>query len=121
MLSVIWFLGFGLFLWHTAVNDAVAPYTLNLDTCYRILNIDNDALQFISDPSERDKKQAANWQKYKNCQSQAREDWERGRPDDRLQAAVVVGVDLVTIGFGWLVAWLGVVIVGWIRRGFASA
>ena len=33
VLSVIWFLGFGVFLWETSLNDLVRPYAYQLKQC----------------------------------------------------------------------------------------
>jgi hypothetical protein len=42
VLSVMWFLGFGVFLWHQFVEDAVAPYTVALKTCSAIEESSNE-------------------------------------------------------------------------------
>ena len=39
IVSVIWFLGFGVFLWNQYVEDAVAPYARDLKTCSAIEKI----------------------------------------------------------------------------------
>jgi hypothetical protein len=36
VLSVIWFFGFGLFLWHELVESEVAPYVVALKACSQI-------------------------------------------------------------------------------------
>ena len=81
---------------------------------------DNDNLQYLRSVEERNTKQAANFAKYEKCQADTQINWERTRPADRLLAAMVLGIDLVTIGIGWLLVWLVVLIVRWIRHGFAS-
>jgi len=47
ILSVIWFLGFGLFLWQRTVEDIVQPYSDTLKACGEILDIDNEALRYL--------------------------------------------------------------------------
>lgn len=120
VLSVIWFLSFGLFLWSTFVNDVVRPVGEARNVCGLILDGDNDNLQYLRSVEERNTKQAANFAKYEKCQADAQINWERTRPADRLLAAMVLGIDLVTIGIGWLLVWLVVLIVRWIWHGFAS-
>jgi hypothetical protein len=119
VLSVIWFAGFGLYLWHVFVNDAVAPYAADLKICGFILDSDNSALQYFR-VEGRGKQQDANFAKYQKCNADAKAKWERTRPDDRLLAPVVVGVDLASIGIGWLLVWFVVLIARWVGRGFAS-
>jgi len=121
ILSVIWFLGFGLFLWQRTVEDIVQPYSDTLKTCGEILDIDNEALQYLRTVEEIDRRQSANFAKYKKCQTDAEVTWNNTLPSNWLTLAVVVGVDLVTIALGWLVVWIGIVIVRWVQRGFASA
>jgi hypothetical protein len=84
------------------------------------LDYDNDALQYLRTAEERNNKQSANFAKYKECQTDAGITWKSTRPGNGLILAVLVGVDLATIALGWLVVWLGVTIVRWVQRGFAS-
>ena len=121
ILSVIWFLGFGLFLWQRTVEDIVQPYSDTLKACGEILDIDNEALRYLRTVEERDRRQSANFAKYKKCQTDTEVAWNNTLPRNWLTLAVVVGVDLVTIALGWLVVWIGVVIVRWVQVGFATA
>lgn len=114
VLSVIWFFGFGLFLWHELVESEVAPYVVALKACSQIeYSGDTD------DPDVRMKR----FDRAEKCRSNAKLEWEereRERWSTSLALAMVIGVDLVTIALGWLIAW-GLLSVGrWVHRGFAA-
>jgi len=71
VLSVIWFIGFAGYIWIYSVRDASDFHRWQLDVCNSILNMDNEALQYIGKQEDRDKKQTASWTKYEKCQSEA--------------------------------------------------
>jgi hypothetical protein len=53
------------------MRDASDFHRWQLDVCNLILNIDNEALQYIGKQEDWDKKQTANWTKYEKCHSEA--------------------------------------------------
>ena len=120
ILSVIWFVGFGGFLWTKSVDEIIAPYRYELESCHRVLDMDNDRLQYITDPDQRDKKLNDNFAKLHKCEADAKQQWESTRPDDRQVVAGVVAVDIVSIILGWLIVWGCVALVRWVRRGFVA-
>jgi hypothetical protein len=69
--SVIWFVGFAGYIWIFSTRDASDFYGSQLGMCYTILNVDNEALQYIGIQEDRDKRQADNWTKYEKCRSDA--------------------------------------------------
>jgi hypothetical protein len=121
VLSVIWFLGFGVFLWETSLNDLVRPYAYQLKQCGYL--IDSSALPDYLTPEMQDKLNKGNWDRYHECEDRAKirfEEQLRNNPDS-LRLVGVLGVDLITIGLGWMFVWGCVAVVRWIRRGFADA
>jgi hypothetical protein len=122
ILSVIWFLGFGVLLWHQFVEDAVAPYTLALKTCSAIEESSNEFWrQNARDADELGEKLSDNLRKWEKCLSDAKLQWESTeRPSNGMQLAAVLGVDLITIALGWLIVWGCVAVVRWVHRGFVT-
>ncbi len=90
-----------------------------LEGCYSILNAENESLQYIPKPEDRDKRQSANWAKYQKCQTAAGDFFTRQFDEQKAAIPLLVGIDLATILVGWLLAWFVVVIVRWIGRGLA--
>jgi hypothetical protein len=120
VLSVFWFLGFGIFLWHQLVEDAVRPYTAALQRCSLIEDNEMNGLQYITDPDKRDKRLYAILDNEHRCKEDAALQWKSTQPSDGLLAVVMLATNLVTIALGWLIVWGCVAVVRWIRRGLVS-
>lgn len=121
VLSVIWFVGFGGFLWIASVNHNAGLYGLRLRMCDAILDADNEALQHITKQGDRALKAFDNSMTREKCGSDAEkvfldrdEQLYRGIP-------ILLGVDFATVIVGWLIVWVVISIFRWISRGFASA
>ena len=71
VLSVVWFIGFGLFLWSNEVGRISDFHSFQLKHCYTLLNIANEALERLEKNAEWDRRWGANWAKYKTCQEEA--------------------------------------------------
>ena len=118
-LSVIWFLGFGLFLWHKIRDQIPEPCAQQLQLCGVLLDSWNQILKYVR-PTDEYIVQAANIEKYRKCLDDARVRFERELsklPAPRTQAAMVLGVDSLIICVGWLIVWGFVAVARWIRRG----
>jgi hypothetical protein len=119
--SVIWFFGFGVFLWNQFVEDAVAPYAQDLTICSAIEQYNDEFGQANArDSEELSEKLQVNQDQYEKCASKARLQWESERPSDSVLAIVVLVIDLVTIALGWLIVSGCVALVSWVRRRFAA-
>jgi len=117
----MWFIGFGLFLWSSEVGGHGDFFKLQLETCSYGLNIRNEGLQYAKTPEERDKKDAENWAKYDKCRKEASDFYGQRTADlFKLGLPILLAIDLGSIGLGWLVVWLVVLIVRWVRRGFVQ-
>jgi hypothetical protein len=120
VLSVIWFIGFGDYIWVSEVGRIGEFYRWQLETCGKILSNANDGLQYIAKQEEREKRQSENRAKYKECQDSASSFHGSSNADLRKGIPLLLAVDLGTVAFGWLVVWLVTLVVRWVQRGFAS-
>jgi hypothetical protein len=92
VLSVIWFLGLGVFLWVETVQK------LDADNCFHLY--EKDTVKCIANATLLR--------------------WSSNHPINNLTTGLaILGIDLATIGLGWLIVWGCVSVVRWIRRGFA--
>jgi hypothetical protein len=106
IVSVIWFLGFGVLLWNQFVEDTVAPYALDLKICSAIEQHRDEFWQAKARNSEElSEKLQANQDEYEKCASKAKLQWESERPSDSVLAIAVLVIDSVTIALGWLIVW----------------
>jgi hypothetical protein len=121
IVSVIWFLGFGVLLWNQFVEDTVAPYALDLKICSAIEQHRDEFWQAKARNSEElSEKLQANQDEYEKCASKAKLQWESERPSDSVLAIAVLVIDSVTIALGWLIVWGSVALGRWVYRGFAA-
>jgi len=121
IVSVIWFFGFGVFLWNKFVEDAVAPYAQDLQICSAIEQYSDDFWQANARNSEElSEKLQASQDQYEKCASKAKLQWESERPSDSVLAVAVLVIDLVTIALGWLSVWGCIAVGRWVHRGFAA-
>ena len=97
IVSVIWFFGFGVFLWNKFVEDAVAPYAQDLQICSAIEQYSDDFWQANARNSEElSEKLQASQDQYEKWASKAKLQWESERPSDSVLAVAVLVIDLVT-------------------------
>jgi hypothetical protein len=121
VVSVVWFVGFGGYLWHDSVTQSNDSFTRFLRICDAALDMETDALKNIQDPTKRDRKFDQNMKEERDCKAQATTSFERILDEQYSGIPILLGIDLATVAMGWLLV-LGVVgIVRWIRRGFAAA
>ena len=101
IVSVIWFFGFGVFLWNQFIEDAVAPYAQDLKICSAIEQYSDEFWQANARNLEQlSEKLKANQDEYEKCASKAKLQWESERPSDSMLAIAVLVIDLVTIALG---------------------
>ena len=81
IVSVIWFFGFGVFLWNKFVEDAVATYAQDLQICWASEQYSDDFWQANARNSEDlSEKLQANQDQHEKCASKAKLQWESERP-----------------------------------------
>lgn len=119
VLSTIWFLGFGMFLWSNEVQRIGDVYSWQYKMCYAGENIRNESLQYAKDDQEREKRRSENDAETKECKAQAlafhHSQWDKTRN----AVWILFAVDSASVLLGWLVVWFIVLVVRWIQRGFA--
>ena len=121
VLSVIWFITFGPYLWSLEFGRQNDFYRSKLEMCDRILRVDTDAVEYIYKPDEREKRRLANWKKHEDCRDKASAFFSAGFDELRQKGILIVlAVDVATILVGWLVVWGLVFTVRRIGRGFAQ-
>ena len=99
IVSVIWFFGFGVFLWNKFVEDAVAPYAQDLQICSAIEQYSDDFWQANARNSEElSEKLQASQDQYEKCASKAKLRWESERPSDSVLAVAVLDYRLCPSG-----------------------
>jgi hypothetical protein len=103
VLSILWFVGFGFFIWSRTTSDAADFYGHQLRFCYAILDTDK------------------NWPNYERCKDDAAKLFSFTFDQNVKGIPILIGVDLASVAIGWLLVWCVVAIVRWIRRGFASS
>ena len=110
VLSVIWFLGFGAFLF-VQPSDGAKAYARTYCDAHRMIDRYRD-----NNPHEWTAADIA------ECVSAAILKYDGERPRDLLNvAAGVLAADLLMIGLGWLIAWGCIAVGRWIHRGFTAA
>jgi hypothetical protein len=119
VISLVWFLGFGVWLWTATAEEQARPYKEGLKHCGRMLDIANDGLQYLPVGPARDKQQSDNFADYLKCREDESVRWTSNRSEMKTQIAVVLGADIASIALAWLVVWLITVLVRWVARGFA--
>jgi hypothetical protein len=112
VVSVVWFIGFGGYVWSDSTRRNGDFYSSQLGMCKLILDTDNESR--LRTPDE-------NWAKYEKCRADAEKLFFFEADQLYKGIPIILGVDLATIAIGWALVWFVVFVVRWIRRGFASA
>ena len=117
VLSVIWFFGFGLYLWG---SDSPADKMLRRDllNCNFLEEGQMDALQYISDPDKRDRRRQFILHEERACDDKVEREYLARAPSPSMQVTEVVVANLASIALGWLIVCGCVAVVRRIRRGF---
>src|SRR5437016_6346166 len=105
VLSVLWFIGFGGWIRISGVQHISDFYSWQLKMCYAILGTDNESLQYIKNPDDREKRQAENSAKHKRCEEQASAFFMQQADQNYNGIPILLGIDLATVALGWLVVW----------------
>jgi hypothetical protein len=121
VVSVIWFIAFGGYVWSDSTRHNVDFYEFQLRMCNAIWEVANESLQSARTPEERDKRSSENRAKYEKCNADAKTLFFSQADQLYRSIPILLGVDLATIAVGWALVWFVVFIARWIRRGFASA
>jgi hypothetical protein len=99
ILSVIWFVGFGLYAWTDSTTQSSNFYKASLSVCYG-----------LSKPADGDR-----------CKNEATALFKQEADKRWEQFPLFLAFDLATVAVGWLLVWAVVALVRWVGRGFSSA
>jgi hypothetical protein len=123
VLSIIWFVGFGFFLWRSTLEGHLELLRNGLHTCGVIYEMQTDTTHSVTNDDERNRRYAANDAKWKQCQDGAEASYRRGVQDLRTGTfwGVLIAFDAGTLLIAWFVVWIVVLVVRWIGRGFTTA
>lgn len=131
ILSVVWFIGFAGYIWSWDRQETASFYAMQLSLCSAAHRMVAQSLEGrFSDPAwgdKRDREEAANDARYEKCQAEARNFYSSQIGENAgwarwaLGLALLFGVDLLTIVFGWLIAWFFILMVRWVQRGFSAS
>ena len=114
VLSIIWFLGFGVYLFAQPSFEAEL-HKWSLHACTTIYqSAEEDSRKFGTIERRMPEIEAAR----KECIEKATLTYERIRPSDYARLTEIIVVNLVSIALAWLVVGGCVSVVRWIRRGF---
>ncbi len=119
VLSLIWFVIFGGYVWQESAKHSGDFYKSSLLTCGEILDTKQESLRYIEKQEDRNEKEAANVAEYEKCRGDAEKLFYREVDANYASIPIYLAIDFGIVVFGWLVAWLVVAISKWIRRGFA--
>jgi hypothetical protein len=116
VLSVLAFVGIGIYAWAFEARHRDRFYSTQLSMCYNTLRTQNDALQGLGTQEDRAKREAENQAEYEQCKNEAdatlRESFKVSLERMPIFLAKVLGI----IVFAWLIEWFIVEIARWIRQ-----
>ena len=89
--------------------------------CGTWLRLGAEGIPQINDLDLQSKRNKENNAQYDRCMSQASLDYERTNPPSvSTRLLIVIAMDLVLMGFGWLIVWGCAALGRWVYRGFAA-
>ena len=116
VLSVLSFIGLGVYAWVFEARQRDRFYGTQLSMCYNTLRTQNDALQGLGTQEDRIEREAANQLEYEQCMNEAnatlRESFNASLERMPIFLAKVLGIIVVA----WLIELFIVEIARWIRR-----
>jgi hypothetical protein len=117
VLSVIWFVGFGGWLWLSSTGAYMDIHQWQLQDCHNLYRKEREQLQGF-DP-QFDQKAAKINSESKACQEEAAAHFERQM--DKLfysQGGLIFAVDAGVLALVWSLAWIVVAVGRWVAAGF---
>ena len=116
VLSVLAFVGIGIYAWVFEERHRDRFYSTQLSMCYNTLRTQNDALQGVGTQEDRAQRETANQAEYEQCMNEAdatlRESFNASFERMPIFLAKVLGIIVVA----WLIELFIVEIARWIRR-----
>jgi hypothetical protein len=120
VLSVVWFIWFGFWLWTVAVDDANRSFEFHYSLCNSLLEMANQELRIAQTQEERYEVSVAGSAAYKNCEVEAMTSFRKQVDANYKGIPLLLGVDLASVVLGWLIVPPVVGVARLIAKGFAS-
>lgn len=117
VVSIAWFLGFGGFLWISAVNQASSFYEFQFGVCLQV----HDGAAASLRPTDNDYREKYEQieSQYKRCKDKATNFFMKQADNNRAGIPILLAIDFGSVVVGWLIVWGMVGILRWVKRGFA--
>jgi len=121
VLSVLAFVGLGIYAWIFEARHRDRFYSTQLSMCDGTLRTQNEALQGIGTQEDRAKREAANQSEYEECKNEADATLHKLSNASLHRMPIFLAKVLGLIVFAWLIEWFVVEILRWIRRSSQSS
>ena len=102
VVSAIAFVGFAVAAWIFDVREKNDFYGYQLGMCYRILNLDNDAMQYIEKQDQREKQRSTNTDRYEQCKVVASNFHTAQFNASKSGIPILLAIEFFVILLGWL-------------------
>jgi hypothetical protein len=116
ILSVLWFVGFGVFMFEHEMSRHGDFHMWQLGNCYKIAEMRREPLQ-PNDPAYASR-DAQIERDLKDCRDRASAFFTKQVGDFWSNLWILPLVDLASIALAWLFVWIVVSLVRWVSRGF---
>jgi len=117
IISIVWFLGWGAFLWIDAVNQNANLFKVQFGIC---MQVHDDAIGLLR-PAEKNYRERSEQieSDFKRCKDKAENLFIKQAANNRADIPILLAVDFGSVVIGWLIVWGMVGMARWVRRGFA--
>jgi hypothetical protein len=116
VVSVLWLVGFGVWLWISSVGERPEWYALQLQRCYSSSEIKREKLQ----PERYDSQLADVSREYQSCIVQAKTIFDGQMDELRSHVRKIMALNAGVLAAIWLLVFLGVPVGRWIALRFVS-
>jgi len=116
VLSLLWFVGFGGWLWMSSVGDRHEWYALQLQRCYSSSVMNREKLQ--TDNGQYDQKIADISREYYFCTERAKAIFDRQMDERRSHVGKIMAINAGVLAAIWLLVWMAITVLRWGAAGF---
>ncbi len=117
VLSVLAFVGIGLYAWTFEARHRDHIYQLQLSTCDATQRIANEELQSLGNDGDRERRKAAIQKDYETCKTEAAAKLQSAFDVSLRRLPIFLATVLVLIVLAWLVEWFVIEVARRARRG----
>jgi hypothetical protein len=116
VLSVLAFVGIGIYAWTFEARHRDDFSITQLTMCYNTLRTQNDSLQGLGSQEDRAKREVEHQAEYAQCMSEADATLRETADADLKRMPIFLATVLGLIVIAWLIEWFIVEIARWIKR-----